>query len=311
MSAAEVLVIGETLIDIVEQDGGRDEHVGGSPAIVALALARLGRRVRFATDLGDDERARRARAHFAESGVEVAAPSRGTTSTALARIGADGSARYEFDLSWNPGAVDPGPAVHVHTGSIAAFLAPGADSVADLLRRVPSGTTVSLDPNIRAELLPGRDAALRVLEPLLVRCDLVKLSDEDARWLWPESSIDAVLDGLLAAGAVLAVVTLGGDGLVLASRCARVRVPAAPVRVLDTVGAGDSAMGALIDARLDAPGAALDAVELERIGRWAALVAGVTASRAGGDPPSRGGLLEGASGEGPGRPAGAAAAPSA
>ncbi|MWV58746.1 carbohydrate kinase family protein [Rathayibacter sp. VKM Ac-2754] len=287
MTTGGVLVVGETVIDVVEQDGHRREHVGGSPAIVALTLARLGRPVGFATDLGDDARGERARAHLGASGVRVRATGRGSTSSAVARIGADGSARYDFDLSWDPDPVDPAGASHVHTGSAAVFLAPGAGRVADLIGRLPEGTTLSLDPNIRADLLPSRRDVLGIVEQLLPRCDTVKLSDEDARWLHPGRSVDAVLDALLASGTSLAVVTLGGDGLVLASRAGRVHVPAERVEVVDTVGAGDSAMGALIDARLDAPAAVLDEDELARIGRWAARVAAVTASRAGGDPPLR------------------------
>ncbi|PPG92937.1 carbohydrate kinase [Rathayibacter sp. AY1F3] len=286
-SGSRVLVVGETVVDVVERDGSRSEHVGGSPATVAVALSRLGRSVRFATALGDDERGRRARAHLEEAGVAVSAPARGTTSTAAAVIGADGSARYEFDLSWDPDRIDPDGAVHLHTGSIAAFLHPGADAVADLLDRLPPRTSVSLDPNIRPEVLPARAEVHRVLERLLRRCDLVKLSDEDAEWLHPGDSVDAVLDRLLAAGPSLAIVTRGGEGMVLASRRARVVVPASRITVADTIGAGDTAMAGLIDALLDSGTTALDEDALLAAGRWAARAAGVTASRIGADPPFR------------------------
>ncbi|WKK72702.1 hypothetical protein Q0F99_07210 [Rathayibacter oskolensis] len=124
MTTADVPVVGETVIDVVEQDGNRREHVGGSPALVALTLARLGRSVGFATDLGDDARGS-GRARTSAPRCACPRDGAGSTSSAVARIGADGSARYDFDLSWDPDPVDPGGARHVHTGSAAAFLAPG------------------------------------------------------------------------------------------------------------------------------------------------------------------------------------------
>lgn len=291
MSSAGILVVGETVIDIVDREGRRTEHVGGSPATVALTLGRLGRAVRFATDLGDDDRGRLARSHLEASGVEVVATGRGVTSTAVAVIGADGSADYDFDLRWSPGPLDPSGAAHVHTGSIAAFLSPGAEAVGELIDRLPAGTTVSLDPNVRPDVLPPRPEVLRTVARLLARCDLVKLSDEDAAWLYPGEPEDAVLDRLLAAGPALAVLTRGGDGMLLASGQARVGVPASPVLVRDTIGAGDTAMGALIDAFLGLRADDLDGDALRRIGRWAATAAGVTASRAGANPPRRSELL--------------------
>ena len=63
------------------------------------------------------------------------------TSTARARLQADGSAEYDFDLSWNPPAADPSSATHVHTGSIALFLEPGGSAVVELLEALPAGVT--------------------------------------------------------------------------------------------------------------------------------------------------------------------------
>lgn len=97
-----VLVVGEALIDVVERDGSSAEIVGGSPANVALTLGRLGRRVQLVTDIGDDERGRRIRDHLGKSDVLVSSGADGRTSTAVARIGADGAANYTFDIQWNP-----------------------------------------------------------------------------------------------------------------------------------------------------------------------------------------------------------------
>src|SRR5699024_10346619 len=75
---------------------------------------------------------------------------------------------------------------HLHTGSIAAYLAPGADVVARLARAARATATVSLDPNIRPALLPDAAAAHERLDALLRLADIVKASDEDLRWLYPD-----------------------------------------------------------------------------------------------------------------------------
>lgn len=281
----DVLVVGETIIDIVERDGVQTEHVGGSPANVALTLGRLGHAVRLVTDIANDDRGQRARAHLAESYVEVISKDAERTPTALARIQADGSADYTFDIAWDPATPEVGGAAHLHIGSIAAFLAPGADRVRELLRTLPAGITRSIDPNIRPSIIGPHHEALEQFEALAARCDVVKLSDEDALWLYPSETPARVISRLLALGARLAIITRGGDGMLLASRHASVDVLAASITVADTIGSGDSAMGAIIDGVRREGLGDLRAHALRRIGDWAATVAGVTTSRAGANPP--------------------------
>ncbi|MCJ1685950.1 carbohydrate kinase [Rathayibacter sp. VKM Ac-2927] len=291
-AAPRILVIGEALIDIVERDGESTEHVGGSPANVALTLARLGREATLVTDIADDERGRRIAEHLGASGVTVLHGDAERTSTARARLQADGSAEYDFDLSWNPPAADPSSATHVHTGSIAVYLEPGGSAIVELLEALPAGVTASVDANIRPALVGEHSDALARFERVAAACEIVKLSDEDAEWLYPTMQLDEVLTRLLELGAQLAVVTRGGEGLLLASSVARATVPAARIVVADTIGAGDSAMGAILDEAfrqgLGAPnGLLLDEPSLRAIGHWAARVAGITTSRSGANPPTR------------------------
>ncbi|MET0829509.1 MAG: PfkB family carbohydrate kinase, partial [Microbacterium sp.] len=128
---------------------------------------------------------------------------------------------------------------------------------------------------------------LEQFEALAARCDVVKLSDEDALWLYPHEALEGVITRLLALGVQFAIITRAGDGLLLASRQASVGVPAASITVADTIGSGDSAMGAIIDGVLREGLGELPAPTLHRIGGWAATVAGVTTSRPGANPPWR------------------------
>lgn len=121
----DVLVVGEALIDIVAGDDGADrELVGGSPANVAVGLARQGHATRLLTRIGRDERGRRIATQIEESGARVDERSftDAPTSTARARLRPDGSAEYEFAIDWAVPAADARDLAGVravHTGSIA------------------------------------------------------------------------------------------------------------------------------------------------------------------------------------------------
>ncbi|MBV8292210.1 MAG: carbohydrate kinase, partial [Mycobacterium sp.] len=88
------LVIGESLMDIVERDGQVSrEHVGGSPLNVAVGLARLGRDVDFLTRIGDDTYGQRIAEYVNAAGVQLVSgsPPADRTATARAAVGEDGS----------------------------------------------------------------------------------------------------------------------------------------------------------------------------------------------------------------------------
>lgn len=292
-----VLVVGEALVDVVHRADGRvDEAPGGSPANVALALGRLGHSPQLVTRLGDDARGRVVRSWLEASGVDVAAMHTGRTSTATGRLDASGSASYQFDLEWSlAGAAVAGAGI-VHTGSIAALLEPGATDVARIIERLHDTALVTYDPNIRPALLGEASVARDQVEALVARADLVKASDEDLRWLYPGAAPAEVAEAWLATGPAVVVVTTGSGGAFAVARSGVVSVDAQRVEVVDTVGAGDTFMGALIDGLIrsgfaDAsarPGLrAIAQAELEAILRFGALAAAITVSRPGADPPRR------------------------
>jgi len=286
-----VLVVGEALVDLLQVGDDIRRIPGGSPANVALGLGRLGIPTTLLSHLADDDDGRLIRSRLAESGVRILPESfsAARTSTAAARVDAHGDAEYEFDIAWDLGGIpvlDAYGALHV--GSYSAFVTPGADRVLELVtREADLGLQVSLDPNIRPQLLPPHGPSLAWFETLVEHADLVKLSDDDAAWLYPGVAADAVLSRLLELGADLAVLTRGAEGSLLAARRGRAPVPSNPVRVVDTVGAGDTYMAALIACCLGLDLTTLDAADLERIGAFCARAAGVTVGRAGADLPWR------------------------
>ena len=287
------LVVGEALVDVIHGPEGAVAHPGGSPTNVAVGLARLRHDVRELCYLGDDDYGALLRAHLQAAGVreEPGALVAPASSVADVRLDAAGDAHYDFSVLWDaPTAIEWAPGGEavdvVHAGSIALALEPGAGHVLELLRGRPAGVRVTIDPNVRPAFLPRKGAAAR-LEPFFALADLVKLSDEDAEYLYPGLAPEMVLDHVLDLGPSIVAVTRGAAGAVLATAGEEVEVPAAADRVVDTVGAGDSFMAALVSAVADAgdwnPGLA----RLEQYARFASRASGITVSRAGPDLPTR------------------------
>lgn len=297
------VIIGESLVDLIKYEGTDHVpvgHPGGSPYNVALTLGRLGQSVNLVTALADDDHGLQVLHHLHESGVRLGAGSYALdrTSTALAQIDSSGSASYIFDFSWVLPAEVPIPptAAFVHAGSISTATEPGAGIVLETLRRARNQALITYDPNVRPTLTPDRDQVRARVEEFAACADLIKVSDEDLAWLYPESSLDEVARAWFELStAQLVVVTCGGDGPTAWLRSGgKVSSPPQPVTVVDTVGAGDSFMGGLIDAlwrrgltfRAGADRLGhLDEAAVKDLLDEAGAVAAITVSRAGANPP--------------------------
>ncbi|GLY14710.1 ribokinase [Kineosporia sp. NBRC 101677] len=296
----EVLVIGEALVDIVSAPGRPAvEHPGGSPANVALGLARLGVGTRLLTRIGDDARGAQIVQHLRSSGVELAEGSvtDSPTSTATAVLDAAGVATYDFALQWAlPDDIGVIEARAVHTGSIAATLSPGGEDVLRLVEENAGRVVISYDPNARPALMGERAAALERIERIVRASDVVKVSDEDLEWLLPGADPLQVIEAWRASGPALVVLTRGGQGAVGVLASGLVEVTAPKIEVADTVGAGDALMAGLLHA-LDQAGLLTPdsigelrtkpAADLAPMLTHAVRVAAYTCTQAGAQPPTR------------------------
>jgi fructokinase len=291
MTAYRAVVVGEALVDVLHRaDGSVSRSPGGSPANVAVTLGRLGVPVELITQLGGDPAGDAVRAWLAASGVTVTAsrPAGGRTSTATARLDPTGAAGYEFDLDWSLPMPRVDRAASLHVGSVAALLAPGADTV-ERLAAGAGDALVSYDPNIRAALVTDPAGVRARVERLVALAHVVKASDDDLAFLYPGESPAGVAHRWRAAGPALVVVTSGAAGLFATTTAGDVEVAAPAVTVADTVGAGDTCMGTLIAELLALGGrAALDRPDpdaVHRVLRHCVRNAAVTVSRPGADPP--------------------------
>ncbi|HET8604636.1 MAG TPA: carbohydrate kinase [Marmoricola sp.] len=305
-----VVVVGESLIDVVVDIEGDTvvEAVGGSPLNVALALARLEVPAVLITQTGHDEYGGRIADRLTGSGTElVRVPtSSGRTATATARLAADGSASYVFDLDWSLPHQELPACDVLHVGSLGATLEPGRDSVLDLVDQAYArGVFVSYDPNVRPHFVDDRRSTWRDLEALADRAQLVKLSEEDVEALHPGADPGDIARSLLSGERTeLVLLTRGGEGAsayaVSGSAELVVDLHAPPTTLVDTIGAGDAFMAGALAVLLEAGavgdfGAGMPDTEdsLEHLLQAAMQVASVTCSRRGAEPPTRSELPEG------------------
>jgi fructokinase len=297
-------VIGESLIDRIQSSSELPdiaEHVGGSPLNVAVGCRRLGLPTRLITHVGEDIQGQLITDHLTDNGVQMLSGGTSPTSVATASLGPDGSASYDFCLDWDIKNVSLAAlesveaSFHVHAGSIATMLMPGARTAYELVQAAHEHATVSYDPNCRPTVIPDVDYARMQAEVFVRQSDVVKASDEDLRWLYPELTLDQAMAAWLELGPALIVVTQGPLGPMALSRSSRAELPAHPVTVADTVGAGDSFMAALISAldQLDLLGPQrreklqkLTEENLLAILSYATTASAITCSRAGANPPS-------------------------
>jgi fructokinase len=286
---------------------------GGSPANVAVGLARLGVPARLLARIAADPLGRRIRNHLAGNGVDLswAVKAGEPTSLAIVAVGPDGSPEYDFrvegtaDWQWRDaeltGVLDD-QVVALHGGSLAFTMPPGADALGRLFERAGDTATVSYDPNCRPLLMGAPQTVRDRIEGLVALADVVKVSAEDLAWLLPGRPPEQVAGEWLAKGPAIVAVTLGPGGVMAAGGAGIVRRPGRRVAIVDTVGAGDSFMSALlaglhrrgllgVDRRTQL--GAVDTDTLSAVLDEAVLASAITCTRHGADPPTAQHLLTG------------------
>jgi len=309
-----IVVCGEALIDLVPSaDGGQRGTAGGGPFNTARALARLGIPTQFLGRLSHDAFGKQLRDQLAADGADLSLTSFGPepTTLAIADVDRDGHAAYRFVIDGTsapnltqqmlPPSFNPRIEA-LHVGTLGLVLEPIGTTIAALVDREHTQRLVMVDPNIRPSALSllshsplaaeGRGGEYRTrLDQVIAQSTIVKASDADVAWLFPELDLHAAAHALLASGPRLVVVTLGADGAFGVTGEADARVPAPAVDVVDTIGAGDAFGAALLAWLHDhdrlTRNLRLTRDELRAALEFACLVASLTCTRAGADPPRR------------------------
>ncbi len=303
-----IVVCGEALIDMIHNDDGtRHAAPGGGPFNTARALARLGVPTAFLGHLSTDAFGRELAGLLEDDGADLGFATVGPESTtiAVADVDSEGLAEYQF-LIQGTSAPNLSPEMvpaqfssdvsALHMGTLGLVLEPMASTLSGLAARETGRRLLMLDPNIRLGLIPEDEYRER-LRTVVSQSTIVKASDTDVAWLYPDLAYERAAERLLDEGVRLAVVTLGAEGALGAHRDLRLRVAAPQVDVIDTIGAGD-AFGAALLAWLYEhgclqPDLSLEEADVRAALEFACLAAAITCTRAGADPPRRSEMVGG------------------
>lgn len=255
-----VVLTGEILLDAVGRNDLSSPRLaytgtlGGSALNAASVLAKLGTPTRFVGEVGQDFLGQWARERIAERRIEtryIQTLPGVSTPLALAEVDQEGNASYRFYRAFGDTQFDPDKgalarAKWFHFGSLSSFeerSIPGITRLLDIAQEYD--VMVSFDPNLRAE---PSEAYVEQLLKYMPYISVFKASMEDARCLFPHSSSEPIrlLENLTELGAPLTVMTLGEGGAMATFRTRMMRVPGVKVKVVDTIGAGDTFTAGLI-----------------------------------------------------------------
>jgi len=294
-----IWVCGEVLIDVLPTG----PVVGGGPANTAKALARLGHVVDFIDGISTDAFGVMARKELERDGVGLALSlnSDKPTCTATVTLDAHGSASYEFLIdgtatfdfahSWLPDPERLKPSV-LHIGTLVTIVEPASTVLYEWAVKTAEFAPIVFDPNVRTSVVGDRIAYRAAVEKWVEISSVIKLSDDDISWVYPDESMDEVAQRWIANGASLVVVTRGAKGIIGYTEHGFEEVDGAKVVVVDTVGAGDTVGAILVEGIVTHSVDGLQGQVLNAVLHRAAIAAGITVSRAGAQPPRLHELVE-------------------
>lgn len=263
----KILCIGEALIDMICTNKGMSlsegsdflKKTGGAPTNVAAAIAALGGEVDLAAKVGKDPFGKQLIQTMESFGVGTNAmledPHHFTT-FAFVSLMHDG----ERDFVFNRGAdgqlsIEDIDAINlnnvgiIHFGSATGFL-PGPLQAAYLhllQKAVHHKIYISFDPNYRHLLFPNNtDSFVSQSWHFLRNCNFFKVSDEEAMLLTNTSSLEDATAVLLKETTGVFTITLGKDGTLLGLKGNQYIIESIPVKPVDTTGAGDAFVGAVL-----------------------------------------------------------------
>ena len=292
-----IWVCGEVLIDLIpDERGERTPHVGGGPANTAKSLARLGHDVQFIDGISSDKYGQMSEKELLDDDVKLDLALKSDKPTCLAIItlnengGAsyqfeiDGTATFDFSAEWLPDPSRYKPQV-LHIGTLVTVIQPGADVLFEWALQVAEFAPIVFDPNVRSIVISDHEKYVEAVERWVSISSVVKVSDDDMAWLYPDQRYEAVAKRWIDAGAALVVVTRGASGLVGFTADGSVEVPGVKVKVADTVGAGDTVGAITVEAMIEKGILNLTGDVLKSVLHRAAVAAGITCSRKGAQPP--------------------------
>jgi fructokinase len=203
----------------------------------------------------------------------------------------DGTATFDFSHSWLPDPERLKPSV-LHIGTLVTIVEPAATVLYEWAIKTGEFAPIVFDPNVRSSVVGDRDKYRAAVEKWVGISSVVKLSDDDISWLYPDQSMDKVAKGWIANGVSLVVITRSANGIIGYTEHGFEEIDGAKVSVVDTVGAGDTVGAIVVEGIIKHSVNGLAGQVLNAVLQRAAIAAGITVSRAGAQPPRLHELVE-------------------
>ncbi|CAG8863223.1 ATP-dependent 6-phosphofructokinase [Pseudomonas fluorescens] len=288
MVLPRAVIFGEALTDLVQGAPGQWKgYPGGAPWNVARALGRLGVSSAFAGSVSTDSLGEEIVRQTQAAGLDMKFIQRADRDPLVAIVASSRPPRYFFagqaDLFFDPELLPSGWLANAevcHFSCISLARQPLGEKLVKLAQLVKAaGKRISFDPNWRN--LMDADYRERTFPTMTALADMIKLSDEDLRHIYPglsESQALAELRGINPLAQIL--FTRGQDGMVLHAGESQYEQPAMAVEVVDTVGAGDACMAGWLAADL------MGITDLKERLRFSAACASVSCRHAGAHAPA-------------------------
>lgn len=263
----QILCIGEALIDMICTDKGSTlsagQHFlkkpGGAPTNVAAAIAALGGKVALSAKVGKDPFGTQLIEVMQEFGVDTQWMLRDEhhfTTLAFVSLMENGERDFVFSRgadgqlsTQDIKAIDVNEYGIIHFGSATGFLpGPLQDAYSALLKQsLKAGRFISFDPNYRHLLFKDKiDSFIQHSWYFLEACDFFKVSDEEALLLTKATTVEEAATIFLQRTNAVFAITLGKDGTLMGHQNQTVQIPSIPIKPVDTTGAGDAFVGALL-----------------------------------------------------------------
>lgn len=262
-----ILCIGEALIDMICTDRGSTLYAGqhflkkpgGAPTNVAAAIAALGGKVALSAKVGDDPFGTQLIGVMQDFGVDTRWMLRDKhhfTTLAFVSLMDNGERDFVFSRgadgqlsTQDIKAIDVNNYGIIHFGSATGFLpGPLQDAYSSLLKQgLKAGRFISFDPNYRHLLFKDNtDDFIRQAWYFLEACDFFKVSDEEALLLTQTNNITDAADIFLQRTNAVFAITLGKEGTLMGYLNETIQIPSIHVNPVDTTGAGDAFVGAVL-----------------------------------------------------------------
>ncbi|MDY7222416.1 aminoimidazole riboside kinase [Halalkalibacterium halodurans] len=294
-----VICLGEALIDFIPMDSTNEiyqKSPGGAPANVAVGLAKLGAKSTFVGKVGDDLLGRFLKETLTKANVNtehMLFSKEVRTGATFVTLAANGERSFDFYI--NPSAdrfLEKGeiaPTLFeehgvLHFGSISLISEPARTATRHAVSLAKkNGLMISYDPNLRLNLWEDEEQARLLITSMLGEADVLKISEEELAFITGEQTIEAGLDQLAAYNIPLVFVTLGEKGSIVSYNGIQRKIPAMAVQTVDTTGAGDAFVSAILfklqEERKQV--AELSIKEVEQMARFASVSGGLAAATKG------------------------------